>query len=66
MQACFGKLSTKYKVKKVGPEEALKKWRDGAKLDSGNQIIKKQIWAVENPSKFYSGAVDYDWQSKQD
>ena len=47
-------------------EEALKKWREGSKLDSGNQIIKKQIWAVENPSKFYSGAVDYDWQSKQD
>ena len=23
MQACFGKLSTKYKVKKVGPEEAM-------------------------------------------
>ncbi len=26
MQACFGKLSSKYKVKKVGPEEALVKF----------------------------------------
>jgi len=26
MQACFGKLSSKYKVKKVGPEEALTKF----------------------------------------
>ena len=26
MQACFGKLSSYYKVKKVGPEEALKKF----------------------------------------
>ena len=48
------------------PNEALKKWRQGVKVDPGNQIIRKQIWAIENPSKFYFGSVDYDWQSKQD
>ena len=34
MQACFGKLSSKYKVKKVGPEEALIKF---AKEKAGPQ-----------------------------
>ena len=53
-------------IEEGSPNEALKKWREGVKVDPGNQIIRKQIWAIENPSKFYSGSVDYDWQSKQD
>ena len=46
-------------------EEAVALWRRGVELDPGNYIIRKQIWAVENPDKFYSGAVDYEWQREQ-
>ena len=45
--------------------EALARWRQGLELDPGNFLIRKQIWAVENPDKFYNGAVDYDWQREQ-
>ncbi|MBD3176628.1 MAG: tetratricopeptide repeat protein [Armatimonadia bacterium] len=47
------------------PEEALEEWRHALKLDPENWIIHKQIWAVENPSAFYDGNVDYDWQRAQ-
>ena len=40
-------------------------WRRGRDLDPGNYLIRKQIWAVENPDKFYNGDVDYDWQREQ-
>ena len=46
-------------------EEALTVWRKGAELEPDNWIIRKQIWAVENPDKFYSGRVDFDWQKEQ-
>jgi len=45
--------------------EALARWRQGLELDPANYLIRKQIWAVENPDKFYDGAVDYDWQREQ-
>jgi peroxiredoxin len=46
-------------------EEALAEWRKGTRLEPDNWVIRKQIWAVENPDKFYSGDVDYDWQKEQ-
>ena len=46
-------------------EEALAVWRKGMDLEPDNWIIRKQIWAVENPDKFYEGRVDFDWQKEQ-
>ena len=46
-------------------EEALAEWRKGVEIEPDNFIIRKQVWAVENPDKFYSGDVDYDWQREQ-
>ena len=46
-------------------EMALSEWRKGVALDPDNYIIRKQIWAVESPEKFYSGCVDFDWQKEQ-
>ena len=46
-------------------EEALALWRRGLELDPDNYLIRKQIWAVENPERFYGGDVDYDWQREQ-
>ena len=35
-------------------------------LDSGNWRIRKQIWALEHPDKFYGGSgIDWDWQKQQ-
>lgn len=45
--------------------EAVTLWRQGLELDPDNYIIHKQIWAVENPDKFYAGDVDYAWQREQ-
>ena len=46
-------------------DEAVALWREGASLEPDNYIIRKQIWAVENPDKFYAGDVDFDWQKEQ-
>ena len=46
-------------------DEAMELWRQGLALEPSNYIIRKQIWAVENPDRFYSGDVDYDWQREQ-
>jgi len=45
--------------------EAIAVWRQGIERDPTNLILRKQVWAVENPGKFYSGDVDYDWQREQ-
>lgn len=45
--------------------EAMVEWRKALALDPKNWIIHKQIWAVENPDKFYDGNVDYGWQKAQ-
>ena len=46
-------------------EDALARWREGFELEPDNYIIRKQVWAVQNPEKFYDGDVDYAWQREQ-
>jgi tetratricopeptide (TPR) repeat protein len=46
-------------------QEALAQWRKGVALEPDNFVIRKQIWAVEHPEKFYEGDVDYGWQREQ-
>jgi tetratricopeptide (TPR) repeat protein len=47
-------------------DAALKKFKQARDLDPDNWRIRKQIWAIENPDKFYSGkSPDYEWQSEQ-
>ncbi len=45
-------------------EDALVVWREALALDPDNFLIRSQIWAVENPERFYP-AVDRDWQELQ-
>lgn len=33
--------------------------------DPDNWIIRKQIWAIRHPERFYSGAIDFRWQREQ-
>ena len=35
------------------------------RLDSGNWLIRKQIWSIKNPDRFYGGPIDFDWQKQQ-
>ena len=44
---------------------ALEEWKKGCSIDPANWVIRKQIWAVEHPEKFYVGFVDHRWQQKQ-
>ena len=46
-------------------EEAVALWRQGLAIDPRNYIIRKQIWAVENPERFYDGDIDSTWQKQQ-
>ena len=46
-------------------DEAISTWRKALHLDPQNWIIRKQIWAVKNPDKFYQANVDYQWQKQQ-
>jgi hypothetical protein len=45
--------------------EAAGLWRRALGEDPGNWLIRKQIWALENPDRFYDGRVDYAWQREQ-
>lgn len=46
-------------------DEALANLKRSLLLDPGNFLIRKQIWAIENPDRFYEGSVDYSWQQKK-
>ena len=69
MQACFGKLSTKYKVKKVGPEEAMsnfaKKYPGPAELrerqiNNIKQSKNVPVLAFTHPKDKWEGLLS-DW-----
>ncbi len=46
-------------------DDAMVEWKKGRDLEPDNWVIRKQIWAVENPERFYDGAVDTGWQLEQ-
>ncbi|MFC1729252.1 hypothetical protein ACFL6I_02850 [candidate division KSB1 bacterium] len=43
-------------------EEALPVLKKALELDPDNWLIRKQIWVVEHPEKFYEGDIDTAWQ----
>ena len=46
--------------------DALVKLTQARDLDSGNWRIRKQIWALEHPEKFYgTNGIDWNWQKEQ-
>jgi hypothetical protein len=38
-------------------EEALAHWRECFVMEQHNYFVRKQVWAVRNPEKFYDGEV---------
>lgn len=45
-------------------EDAVATWQEALHLDPGNFTIRKQIWSVKYPEKFYP-TIDFDWQGPQ-
>ncbi len=46
-------------------EAAATIWREGMKVEPDHWNMRKQLWAIEHPDRFYDGDVDYDWQKVQ-
>ena len=46
-------------------KEALGEWKRSRDLEPDNWVVRKQIWAVEHPEKFYQGEIDSPWQREQ-
>jgi hypothetical protein len=44
--------------------QALAAWRAALALDPPNFTVRKQIWMVEHPEKFYP-TIDFAWQKEQ-
>ncbi len=46
-------------------DDALVQFKRALDRDRGNWIIRKQIWAIEHPERFYEGPVDFAWQREK-
>jgi tetratricopeptide (TPR) repeat protein len=60
--ACFGLGTALYQQGRV--EEALTNWKAARELDPDNFTVRKQIWMVEHPERFYP-TIDSAWQKEQ-
>ena len=40
-------------------------WRSGIEVEPDHWNMRKQLWAIEHPERFYDGDVDYGWQKEQ-
>jgi hypothetical protein len=52
-------------VRRGDREEAIKLLKLAYPLEPDNYIIRKQLWAIEHPEKFYADEIDYTWQREQ-
>ena len=57
-------LCTNYLTRKR-IDDAVGFLRQALALDPENRVLPKQIWALKNPEKFYSGPIDKEWQRQQ-
>ena len=60
--AAFGLGTVLYQQDKV--QEALAWWRSALARDPRNFTVRKQIWMVEHPERFYP-EIDFAWQQEQ-
>lgn len=45
--------------------EAMALWRKVVEMEPDNFVVRKQVWAIEHPEKFYDGQIDSAWQREQ-
>jgi tetratricopeptide (TPR) repeat protein len=60
--AAFGLGTALYQQGNV--EGALRWWKIARQLDPPNFTVRKQIWMIEHPERFYP-TIDLDWQKEQ-
>jgi tetratricopeptide (TPR) repeat protein len=60
--AAFGLGTSLFQEGRV--EEALTWWKQARTLDPDNFTVRKQIWMVEHPERFYP-TIDTEWQKEQ-
>lgn len=52
-------------IRRGDRQQAIALLKQAYPLEPDNFIIRKQLWAVEHPERFYAGDVDYAWQREQ-
>ena len=52
-------------VRRGDRQEAVRLLKLAYPLEPDNYIIRKQLWAIEHPEKFYGDEIDYAWQREQ-
>lgn len=52
-------------VRRDDRDEAIRLLKRAYPLEPDNYIIRKQLWAIEHPERFYAGDIDFDWQKQQ-
>ncbi len=45
--------------------EAAAALKEALALEPQNWLLRKQVWALEHPEKFYGGPIDTAWQKEQ-
>ncbi len=45
--------------------EAAAALKEALALEPQNWLLRKQVWALEHPEKFYDGPIDTAWQKEQ-
>lgn len=43
---------------------AVAEWQQALRMDPDNFVLRKQIWALQHPERFYP-TIDWDWQQEQ-
>ncbi len=61
-RALFGRGVVYHREQKIS--QALECWKKAFAVEPTNWVVRKQIWALEFPDRFYP-RIHYDWQSEQ-
>lgn len=52
-------------LKRGDRPEAVRLLKLASPHEPDNYIIRKQLWALEHPDRFYAGEIDLEWQRQQ-
>ncbi|MFP4555057.1 MAG: hypothetical protein ACLFRT_14520 [Actinomycetota bacterium] len=52
-------------IRRNDREEAIRLLKLAYPLEPDNYIIRKQLWTIEHPDRFYAGDIDTEWQRCQ-
>ncbi|MFN8007149.1 MAG: redoxin domain-containing protein [Terriglobia bacterium] len=61
-RALFARGAVALRLRKV--REAISLWKRAFAIEPNNWVIRKQLWALENPERFYP-RIDHNWQNEQ-